>query len=595
MKHVISSVLSKSIALLRSRPAPSRTTPDVAWDSTALGASPSADGVHFAVHAPYATGVYVALYDPALPERETERLPMQRDENGVWHAFAAGLLPGALYGFRASGPWNPVGGHWFNEHKLLLDPYAKATVGEPSWRAEMQGATALAAPDTQDSGPVMLKAVVIDDAFDWAGDVPPSTSWDDTLIYELHVKGFTIRHPALPESSRGTYAGLAHPAVVGELTALGVTAVQLLPVHQHLDDGFLALRGLGNYWGYNTMGFFAPHHSYAQAREPQAQVDEFKTMVRELHRAGIEIILDVVYNHTAEGDEKGPLLNLRGLDNAGYYLLGQDAHTVNYTGCGNTVNAASPIALRLIMDSMRYWVEQMHVDGFRFDLGATLGRRGEVFDAAAPFFQAVAQDPVLRKIKLIAEPWDTGPNGYQVGGFPKPWHELNGRYRDKVRRYWAGDATATAAFAKRLCGSQDIFAPSGRSPLSSINLLTSHDGFTLRDLWSYNHKHNEQNGEQNRDGDDNNHSWNCGIEGETPDVAVNALRRRLARSALATLFCSLGVPFLTMGDERWRTQGGNNNAYCQDNEVSWLDWAPADESTAMRSFVTQLLRFRRAH
>jgi glycogen operon protein len=359
-----------------------------------------------------------------------------------------------------------------------------------------------------------------------------------------------------------------------------------------LDDGFLLGRGLTNFWGYNTIGFFAPHSEYAAAHGGQAMVEEFKTMVRKFHRAGIEVILDVVYNHTAEGDENGPMIFLRGLDNAGYYMLNADVRVVNYTGTGNTLNAASPPALRLVMDSLRYWVEVMHVDGFRFDLAATLGRRGDQFDYFAPFFQAVAQDPVLRNVKLIAEPWDIGPNGYQVGGFPKPWRELNGRYRDRVRRFWRGDSGAAASFAKRLCGSQEIFSPSGRSPLSSVNFVISHDGFTLRDLWTYNEKHNEANGEENRDGDNNNHGWNGGVEGETDDEEINATRRKLARACLATMFCSLGVPFLCAGDERWRTQAGNNNAYCQDNEVSWLDWAKDDVTERMADFVADLIRFR---
>jgi glycogen operon protein len=437
--------------------------------------------------------------------------------------------------------------------------------------------------------------VVISDEFDWAGDTLLRTPWQDSLVYEMHVRGFTKQHPGVPLQLRGTYAGLAQPAAIAELRDLGVTAVQLMPVHQHLDDGFLLARGLTNYWGYNTMGFFAPHNTLAAATSPLEQVNEFKAMVRELHRAGIEVFLDVVYNHTAEGDERGPSLCFRALDNSGYYLLNDEARVMNYTGTGNTINVASPFALRLVMDSLRYWVEQMHVDGFRFDLAATMGRRGEAFDFDAPFFQAVAQDPVLRHVKMIAEPWDIGPNGYQVGGFPRPWRELNGRYRDKVRRFWGGDATATAGFAKRLCGSHDIYGPAGRPPHVSLNMITSHDGFTLRDLWSYNHKHNEDNGEENRDGDDNNHGWNCGVEGETDDPEIKALRRRIARSCLATMFCSLGVPFLNMGDERWRTQRGNNNGYCQDNDLSWMDWASSPESATMVEFVKQLIRFRCDH
>ena len=592
MGRVISSVLSRSRALLRQMGAVSTAAPRQR-DAHPLGATVSAGGVRFSVHAPNATGVEVCLFRSSGRDHETSRLPMERDEDGIWHIFAAGLKAGALYGFRARGEWNPARGLWFNEQKLLLDPYAKATSGTSSWSTEMQNIADDGSPDPRDSASVMLKSVVIRNDFDWADDQPPLVPWEDTVIYEMHVRGFTAQNPGVAKDLRGTYAGLAHPAAIAALTDLGVTAVQLLPVHQHLDDAFLVEKGRVNYWGYNSIGFFAPQNTYAAASDPQGQVDEFKRMVQALHGAGIEVILDVVYNHTAEGDENGPLLCFRGLDNGGYYLLNHDARVMNFTGCGNTVNAASPIALRLVMDSLRYWVEEMHVDGFRFDLAATMGRRGEIFDAHAPFFQAVAQDPVLRNVKMIAEPWDIGPHGYQVGGFPKPWRELNGRYRDKVRRYWAGDLSVTASFAKRFCGSQDIFGPSNRSPLVTVNMVTSHDGFTLRDLWSYNHKHNEANGENNRDGDDHNHSWNAGVEGETSDETVNALRRRLTRACLATMFCSLGVPFITMGDERWRTQRGNNNGYCQDNDLSWLDWSPNPAASAMLDFVKRLIRFRR--
>lgn len=594
MEKVISKVVRKSRDLFRKVALPTPPATVLAADAS-LGAILTPTGVRFSVSSPQAEAVHLCLFEPSSPSREASRIAMERDESGVWHAFVKGLQAGALYGFRTEGQWNAIHGLYFNPHKLLLDPYAKAMHGKPSWQASMQGMASDGKPDTQDNGISMLKSVVVRDAFDWAGDKSPRTPWEDSTIYEMHVRGFTKLHPGVPQAIRGTYAGLAHPAAIAELRDLGVTAVQLLPVHQHLDDGFLLAKSLTNYWGYNSIGFFAPHNSLAAATEPQAQVDEFKAMVRELHRAGIEVILDVVYNHTAEGDERGPLLCFRGLDNGGYYMLNHEAKVMNYTGCGNTLNAASPIALRLVMDSLRYWVEEMHVDGFRFDLAATMGRRGEMFDQEAPFFQAVFQDPVLRNVKMIAEPWDIGPNGYQVGGFPKPWRELNGRYRDKVRRFWAGDPSVTAAFSKRLCGSHDIFGPAGRSPLTTLNMLTSHDGFTLRDLWSYNHKHNEANGEGNRDGDDNNHSWNCGIEGETEDAEINALRRRIARSCIATMFCSLGVPFITMGDERWRTQRGNNNGYCQDSDLSWLEWGRTQESDVMLDFVKQLIAFRRKH
>ncbi len=566
---------------------------DAFWRTTAPGATLYHEGVAFAVHSRAAHAVDLCVFDEHEPSHEKLRLRLERGEDHVWRGFVPGLSVGALYGFRVHGPWDPTEGHWFNPRKLLLDPYAKAVVGVPAWNPLMQNLAADGSRDFRDNAHVALKSVVIQDEFDWGDDAPPRTSWEGTVIYEAHVRGFTKLHPKVPEELRGTYAGLAHPAAIAYLRELGMTAVQLLPVHLHLNDGFLIARGLTNYWGYNTLGFFAPHPEYAATRDPRAQVDEFKVMVRELHRAGIEVILDVVYNHTAEGDENGPLLSLRGLDNSGCYMLNHDARTLNYTGCGNTVNAASPPALRIILDSLRYWVQQMHVDGFRFDLAATLGRRGAHFDPEAPFFQAIANDPVLSRVKMIAEPWDLGPHGYQVGGFPAPWRELNGRYRDRVRCFWKGDDAAAASFAKRVCGSDEIFGSQGRPPHAGVNFITSHDGFTLRDLWSYNHKHNEENFEGGSDGDGHNHSWNCGIEGETVDAEVKAMRRGLVRASLATMFCSLGVPFLTMGDERWRTQRGNNNAYCQDSELSWLDWRESDDVATILKFTRQLIQFRR--
>ncbi|CAN5790507.1 glycogen debranching protein GlgX [soil metagenome] len=558
-----------------------------------LGATLTAQGVHFSVYSRTATALELCLYQSQDAARELACLSMERDDYDVWHAFVPDLQNGALYGYRAHGIWAPERGLWFNPHKLLLDPYAKAIQGDHVWQQEMQNIGADDLADAVDNGAQALKSVVIADEFDWQGIGHPRVAWKDTIIYEAHVKGLTKLQLEIPEQERGSYSALAHPATITYLKEIGVTSVQLMPVHQHLDDGFLIKRGLTNYWGYNTIGFFAVHSEYALSMNPQEQVAEFKTMVRELHRHGIEVILDVVYNHTAEGDENGPLIFLRGLDNPSYYLLNKDARVVNFTGCGNTVNSANPAALRLIMDSLRYWVEVMHVDGFRFDLGATLGRRGESFDIGAPFFQALVQDPVLNRVKLIAEPWDMGPNGYQIGGFPKPWHELNGRYRDKLRRFWHGNAAVTAAFAKRFCGSEDIFGPSGRSAHTSVNFITSHDGFPLRDLWTYNEKHNEANGEENRDGESNNEGWNCGVEGETVDAAIVATRHRIVRSCMASMFCSMGVPFITMGDERWRTQGGNNNAYCQDNEISWFDWSLNAEAGKMLHFVKQLAQFRR--
>ncbi len=558
-----------------------------------LGATPSTDGVHFSVYSKTAIALNVCVYEAGTPDYEIRQIKMYRDDYDVWHAFVSGLKAGAHYGFRAEGEWLPEQGLWFNANKLLLDPYAKSIYGKPDWHNSMQNMDASLNADAVNNGDVALKSVVINDDFDWQGVDHCTVPWKDTVFYELHVKGFTKLHPDIPEEDQGTYEALAHPSCIAYLKDLGVTSVQLMPVHQHLDDRFLLERDLTNYWGYNTIGFFAAHNEYARAKNPQDQVDEFKTMVRELHRNGLEVILDVVYNHTAEGDENGPLLFLRGLDNPAYYLLNKEHRVVNFTGCGNTVNAASPPALRLIMDSLRYWVEVMHVDGFRFDLGATLGRRGENFDIGASFFQALSQDPVLNRVKLIAEPWDMGPNGYQIGGFPKPWHELNGRYRDKLRRFWHSNTAATPAFAKRISGSEDIFSPSGRSALTSVNFITSHDGFSLRDLWSYDLKHNESNLENNGDGESHNEGWNCGVEGETNDEAVIATRLRIVRACMASMFCSMGVPFITMGDERWRTQGGNNNAYCQDNEISWMDWTSTIEADRMHTFVKHLAQFRR--
>lgn len=560
-----------------------------------LGATLIEGGVHFAVYSGHGEAVDLCLYDPDNSSRETARVRMAKDVYDVWHATVPGLGEGALYGYRVHGPWKPEWGFWFNSRKLLLDPYAKAIQGDYRWAKHLQNLSPKKGPDWHDNGAQAMKSVVVNDQFDWSGDVSPSVAWKDTVIYETHVKGLTYKHPDVPEELRGTYAGLAHPSVTQYLKSIGVTAVQLIPIHQHLDDGFLLAKNLTNYWGYNTIGFFAPHPEYAGNKNPQAVVNEFKCMVRELHREGIEVILDVVYNHTAEGDENGPQIFLRGLDNPAYYMLNQDHRTLNYTGTGNTVNAAAPVAMRMIMDSLRYWVEVMHVDGFRFDLGATLGRNGASFNRASAFFLAVAQDPVLSKVKLIAEPWDIGPDGYQVGGFPQPWHELNGRYRDDARRFWAGDTSVTADLAKRLCGSSDIYGPGRRSAYASVNFITSHDGFTLRDLWSYNEKHNIANGEDNRDGDGNNHSWNCGVEGDTEDEAILALRLRLTRAMLATTMCSLGVPFINAGDERWRTQQGNNNAYCQDNEISWVDWQSNPAQQSVLTFMQEMAAFRRQH
>ncbi|MFZ4593314.1 MAG: glycogen debranching protein GlgX [Verrucomicrobiaceae bacterium] len=562
-----------------------------------LGATPAADGTNFSVHSRNATAVDLCLYDPLAPQHEIARVRMVRGELDVWNIFVAGVKPGALYGYRAHGPHMPNNGLMFNANKLLLDPYAKAVLGKPDGHRDMltpEGPNH--GPGMIDNGATAIKTVVIDDAFDWQGDRLPSVPWQQMVISELHVKGFTKLHPQVPEELRGTYAGLCQPAVIDHLKRTGITSVQLLPVHQHLDDGWLVDKGSTNYWGYNTLSFFAPHNEYAHAAYPQAQVREFKQMVKTFHAAGIEVIIDVVYNHTAEGDERGPMLNLRGLDNVGYYRHdydGQKLYYLNYTGCGNAIASQEPPALRLILDSMRYWVEVMRVDGFRFDLAVTVGRGRTGFHDNSAFFAAVRQDPVLSQTKLIAEPWDLGPFGYQVGGFPEPWRELNGKYRDTVRKFWLGDGGMVPEFAKRFCGSDDLYGWKMRPATTSVNFLTSHDGFTLRDLVCYQQKHNEANGEDNRDGDNDNHSLNYGVEGGTDDPGINALRRRHRRSLVATMFCSVGVPFITAGDELGRTQHGNNNGYCQDNELSWIDWQTAEEG--FQRFVSQLAAFRRRH
>jgi glycogen operon protein len=566
----------------------------------ALGAVVQDGGVHFSVFARHATALELCLYDPRHPSRETQRLPMQRGERDVWHAFVRGAKPGLLYGFRAQGPWSPKNAHRYNPNKLLLDPYARAVAGNPhETRAMLSPEGPQVAPGTLDSGPDMPKGVVIAGAFDWNGDRTPRIAWRDTVIYELHVKGFTHLHPEVPKELRGTYAGLAHPAVISYLRGLGVTTLQLLPVHQHLDDRFLADKGLTNYWGYNTLAFFAPHGEYAAAESPEERVREFKQMVRSLHAAGLEVILDVVYNHTCEGSDRGPTVSFRGLDDRLYYRhsYAETGTTyINVTGTGNAVDSSSPSALRLIMDSLRYWVTEMHVDGFRFDLAVTVARdHQDRFSVMSSFMAAIAQDPVLSRVKLIAEPWDVHMmDSYQVGGFPEPWRELNGKYRDTVRRFWTGHHGATAEFAKRICGSQDLYGWDRRPALSSVNFITSHDGFTLADLVSYSTKHNEANGESNRDGESHNYSVSCGVEGPTTDSRVLALRARLRRSLLATMFTSVGVPFITAGDERGRTQSGNNNAYCQDNEISWLNWSPAAPLDAdLQEFTRRLIHLRK--
>jgi isoamylase len=549
--------------------------------ASALGAHVDGDGVDFAVFSSVADAVEVAIFDEQGGET---RRPLEPADGDVWRAHVAGAGHGTRYGFRVHGPWDPAAGLRCNAAKLLLDPYARAIAGAVEWNPALDGG------DPADSAPYVPRSVVCDAPFDWAGDRPPDVALADSIVYEVHVKGFTRLHPDVPEALRGTYAGLAHPAAIAHLTRLGVTAVELLPVHQFVHDGPLAARGLRNYWGYQSIGYLAPHNEYSSSGQHGEQVDEFKAMVRALHAAGLEVLLDVVFNHTAEGDEHGPTLCLRGLDNPAYYRLASDrSRYVDDTGCGNTLDTHRPHGLRLVMDSLRHWVTEMHVDGFRFDLAASLGRATSDFDPFSAFLDAVGQDPVLSQVKLIAEPWDIGQGGYELGDFPPGWSEWNGRYRDTVRDFWRGTGGTLADFATRLMGSSDLYGH-GRRPSASINLVTVHDGFTLTDLVSYDAKHNEANGEDNRDGANDNRSWNCGVEGPTGDPAIVALRARQRRNLLATLLLSEGVPLLLAGDELGRTQGGNNNAYCQDNPISWIDW-PGDGDLV--DFAARLCRLRR--
>jgi glycogen operon protein len=562
----------------------------------ALGAIWTGTGTNFTVFSVSATRVEICLFDSA-GTREMERLALPEYTDGYWHGFIPDVGPGSVYGLRVHGPYDPSNGHRFNPNKLLLDPYARAHVGRLEWAPECFGYTLGARDedlsfDTRDSAPFVPKCVVVDPRYDWRGTPrQPRVPWDRTILYELHVRGFTRQHPGLPEELRGTYRGLAQPQITGYLKSLGVTSVELLPVHTFVDENHLLERGLSNYWGYNSIGFFAPDPRYAAT--PEDSLREFKDLVASFHEAGLEVILDVVYNHTAEGNERGPTLSFRGIDNATYYRLLPDdrRYYVNDTGTGNTLNLSHPPVIQMVMDSLRYAVEELHVDGFRFDLGTVLARELHGFDNQSGFLKAVSQDPVLRTVKLIAEPWDCGPGGYQVGAFPPGWAEWNDRFRDTVRDYWKGSANA-AALAPRLCASGDIFNFLGRRPSSSVNFVTAHDGFTLHDLVSYDGKHNEANGDDNRDGPDDNRSWNCGAEGPTDDPAVNALRERQMRNFLATLLLSQGTPMLVAGDERLRTQSGNNNAYCQDNAVSWVNWDTGGRERLMTEFVRRLTALR---
>jgi isoamylase len=574
------------------------TSPERPWPGSPspLGATWDGEGTAFALFSASAEAVDVCLFDEQGHET---RLPLEDRTGHVWHGYVPGVAPGQEYGFRVDGPYDLAAGHRHNPSKLLVDPYARALTGGYVLHDAVFGALPGRdrAQDHRDSAPYVPRSVVVHDTFPWGEDARPCTPWADSVVYELHVRGFTARHPGVPERLRGTYAGLAHPAAVEHLLSLGVTAVELLPVHHFVSEPHLLRKGLTNYWGYNSLGYFAPHAGYSSSGSHGEQVREFKAMVRALHDAGIEVLLDVVYNHTAEGDQSGPTLSMRGIDNLSYYrLLADDrARYRDYTGCGNTLDVRTSHVLQLIMDSLRYWVTEMHVDGFRFDLASALARSMHDVDKLSSFLQVVQQDPVVSSVKLVAEPWDVGEGGYQVGEFPPLWSEWNDRYRDTVRDAWRGHAGGVRELAYRLSGSSDLYNVDGRSPQASVNFVTSHDGFSLRDLTSYDHKHNQANGEGNRDGDSHNRSWNCGVEGETDDESVNALRRRQARNLLATLLLSSGVPMLTMGDEVRRTQRGNNNAYCQDNEISYQPWELPPDAKDLCDFTARLVALRRAH
>jgi glycogen operon protein len=559
-----------------------------------LGAVYDGAGVNFSIFSEPATRVELCIFDDHGREG---RVDLPEATAFCWHGYVPGLGPGTRYGFRVHGPFDPDHGLWCHPSKLLLDPYAKAIEGHVQWNEAVFGyrfKNPTGSVNTLDSARYMPRSVVVDDSFDWGDDTLPRTPLHKSVIYEMHVKGFTMQHPALPDELRGRYLGLAHPAVIDYLVQLGVTAVELQPIHQFLHDSHLVEKGLRNYWGYNSIGFLAPHNEYASSQRG-AQVYEFKQMVKALHAAGIEVILDVVYNHTAEGNHLGPVLCFKGLDNPAYYrvMANDRRYYMDYTGTGNSLNMRHPHVLQLIMDSLRYWVTEMHVDGFRFDLAATLARGLHDVDKLSAFFDLIQQDPVVCQAKLIAEPWDVGDGGYHVGNFPPLWCEWNGKYRDCVRDYWRSQDQTLSELAYRFTGSSDLYEGTGRRPYASINFVTAHDGFTLRDLVSYNDKHNDANGEDNRDGESHNRSWNSGVEGPTDDPEVNAVRARQQRNFLVTLFLSQGVPMLLAGDELGRTQGGNNNAYCQDNEVSWLNWDDVD--TSLLDFTRQLIAFRRKH
>ncbi|MDF2047430.1 glycogen debranching protein GlgX, partial [Microbacterium sp. Kw_RZR3] len=559
-----------------------------------LGATYDGNGTNFALFSEGAEKVELCLFDENGKETCFELIDV---DAFVWHAYLPNIQPGQRYGYRVHGEYDPANGKRYNASKLLLDPYAKAVEGQVDW-GQPVFSYEFGDPDSfndEDSAAHMMKGVVINPFFDWSGDRQPKTPYSETFIYEAHVKGLTQLHPDVPEELRGTYAGIAHPAVIDHLRKLGVTAIELMPVHQFVNDSTLEEKGLSNYWGYNTIAFLAPQNTYSSTGDHGQQVQEFKAMVKALHAAGIEVILDVVYNHTAEGNHMGPTLSMRGIDNEAYYRLEEDdkRYYTDYTGTGNSMNVGNPHTLQLIMDSLRYWVLEMHVDGFRFDLASTLAREFYEVDKLATFFELVQQDPVVSQVKLIAEPWDVGPGGYQVGNFPPQWTEWNGKYRDTVRDFWRGEPQALAEFASRLTGSADLYEHSGRFPVASINFVTAHDGFTLRDLVSYNEKHNEANGEDNNDGESHNRSSNMGVEGPTDDPEVLKRRAQQQRNFIATLLLSQGVPMLLHGDELGRTQGGNNNGYAQDNEITWVDWSNVDHP--LIEFTAALARLRKQH
>lgn len=559
-----------------------------------LGATYDGNGTNFAIYSEVAEKIELCLFDDQGTE---SRVELTEVDGYVWHGYVPHVIPGHRYGYRVHGPYDPANGHRCNPNKLLLDPYAKAVEGEIDWDQSLFSYNwgDENSFNDQDSAGHAMKGIVVNPFFDWSGDRKPRTPYHQSVIYEAHVKGLTELHPDVPEELRGTYAGVAHPAVIAHLQKLGITAIELMPVHQFVNDSTLQDKGLSNYWGYNTIGFFAPHNKYSSTGDAGQQVQEFKAMVKALHIAGIEVILDVVYNHTAEGNQMGPTLSMRGIDNQAYYRLEESdkRYYTDYTGTGNSINVRNPHAIQLLMDSLRYWAIEMRVDGFRFDLASTLAREFYDVDKLSTFFELIQQDPVISQVKLIAEPWDIGPGGYQVGNFPPQWTEWNGKYRDTVRDFWRGERSSLGEFASRISGSADLYEHSGRRPVASINFVTAHDGFTMRDLVSYNEKHNEANGENNNDGESHNRSWNSGVEGPTDDPEVLAIRARQQRNFIATLMLSQGVPMLCHGDELGRTQNGNNNGYAQDSELTWIDWEKAD--TPLLEFTAAVAKLRAEH